>query len=184
MCLTTKFNALPLTIPTMHMETIWSINQATRGWRCERADCNNVNVRGRSQSPRIMATMDLTIRSCRTAPLLHRTNLHADPPPLSTMSSARRASSQACVSLTGGLVYLNVLVQNAMREPYAAQVFQATDYVAVEWTRVSPRSASSNLEVTLLPSGSEQCGIRSRAGIIPCRPYKRVMYQGDTDMIL
>ena len=47
-------------------------------------------------------------------PLLHRTNLHADLPPLSAMSSARRASSQACVSLTGGLVYLNVLVYDML----------------------------------------------------------------------
>lgn len=43
-------------------------------------------------------------------PLLHRANPHASLPPLSAMSSARRASSQACVSLTGGLVYPNVLV--------------------------------------------------------------------------
>ena len=47
-------------------------------------------------------------------PLLHRTNLHANLPPLSAKSSARRASRQACVSLTGRLVYLNVWVYSLL----------------------------------------------------------------------
>ena len=74
----------------------------------------NVNMHRRSQDPRIIATMDLTIRSCRTAPSLPRTNLHANLPPLSAMSSARRASSQACASLTDGLVCLNFLVYSML----------------------------------------------------------------------
>ena len=81
---------------------------------CERADCTTSTCVEEVSTPRIIATMDLTIRSCRTAPLLHRTNLHADPPPLSAMSSARRASRQACVSLTGRLVYLNVWVYSLL----------------------------------------------------------------------
>ena len=38
-CRTKHPNALPLIFPTMHMATLWSISQATRRWRCERADC-------------------------------------------------------------------------------------------------------------------------------------------------
>ena len=113
-CLTKTPMPLPLISPTMHMATLWSINQATRGWRLRKGRLHNVNVRGRSQHSPHHSNDGPDDPIVPYRPLLHRTNLHANLPPLSAKSSARRASRQACVSLTGRLVYLNVWVYSLL----------------------------------------------------------------------